>query len=215
MAKALLISLCVHAVLVGVLWHVVASRWQPSTRELRVDLAPAVRPTPAVASSSAPVQKTDSTQHAIKGHPDRVARARAPLAPRATPDPGQAERDAGVSVSARETPAPQDADAVQAQPGAVPIDLRVVDWLARYRSYPLAARRARLEGVVQLRVTLLPDGRLIDARVERSSGHALLDQAALDLLARAAPLPDDFGGVRTAQIELQLPIVYRMRASST
>src|SRR5690242_8920423 len=103
MAKALLISLCVHAVLVGVLWHVVASRWQPSTPELRVDLAPAARPTPAVASSSAPVQKADSTQHAIKGHPDRAARARAPLAPRATPEPGQAERDAGVSVSARET----------------------------------------------------------------------------------------------------------------
>jgi protein TonB len=59
----------------------------------------------------------------------------------------------------------------------------------------------------------LPDGRLVDVRIEHSSGHAVLDQAALDLLTRAAPLPGDHGSVRTAQIELQLPIVYRMRAS--
>ena len=90
----------------------------------------------------------------------------------------------------------------------------MLEWLA-LRDYPLAARRARIEGVVQLRVTLMPDGRLVGARVERSSGHPLLDRAALDLLARASPLPAEFASERTAQIELQLPIVYRMRTSST
>jgi len=96
-------------------------------------------------------------------------------------------------------------------PDAPAIDLRILDWLAQYRTYPLAARRARIEGVVQLRVTLLPDGTLTDARIEHSSGHAILDRAALELLSRAARLPDDFGSARSAEIELQLPIVYRMR----
>jgi protein TonB len=100
-------------------------------------------------------------------------------------------------------------------PDAFALDLRVIDWLAQHRTYPLAARRARIEGVVQLRVTLLPDGRLVDAKVERSSGHPLLDQAALELLTRASPLPAEFASERTEQIQLQLPIVYRMRASST
>jgi protein TonB len=96
-----------------------------------------------------------------------------------------------------------------------PIDLRVVDWLARYRTYPLQARRARIEGVVRLRVTLMSDGRLVDARVEQSSGHLVLDRAALDLLARASPLPGEFASERFGQVELQLPIVYRMRAPSS
>ena len=129
--------------------------------------------------------------------------------------PSVAESNTSASNPTYSADSSVEAGALQAQEGAQPIELRVLDWLARYRAYPLAARRARIEGTVQLHVTLLPDGRLIDVRVERSSGHPLLDQAALDLLSRAAPLPRDFGSARTEQIELQLPIAYRMRTSSS
>jgi protein TonB len=129
--------------------------------------------------------------------------------------PGLVDGGASTAGTAREAQPPSEAEARQVQNGALAIDLRVLDWLARYRTYPLPARRAHIEGVVQLRVVLLPDGRLVDARVEQSSGHRILDQAALDLLTHAAPLPDDLGSARTEQIELQLPIVYRMLPSST
>ena len=92
--------------------------------------------------------------------------------------------------------------------------MRVLDWLARFRTYPLAARRARIEGTVHLRALLMPDGSLIDARVEQSSGHPILDKAALDLLQRAARLPASFGSTAD-QVELRLPIVYRMAPSPT
>ncbi len=54
----------------------------------------------------------------------------------------------------------------------------------RYRdnrppAYPLSARRAGHEGTVVLTVEVLSDGRVGDARIRQSSGHAALDEAAL------------------------------------
>jgi protein TonB len=44
--------------------------------------------------------------------------------------------------------------------------------------YPVAARRAGMEGNVTLRLTVLADGHVGQAEVAMSSGHALLDEAA-------------------------------------
>ncbi|HZO22909.1 MAG TPA: TonB family protein [Steroidobacteraceae bacterium] len=46
--------------------------------------------------------------------------------------------------------------------------------------YPAAAIRAGIEGNLALQVLVGPDGRVHDARVVRTSGSALLDQAAID-----------------------------------
>lgn len=215
-AKAFLISLGVHAALVGTLWVGISSHLQPSPREVRVELSPAAHPTTAVTSERVPpAPKLEKSARKIKGHSDRLLPAHVAVEQPAARAPGVAESDASPPSDARDADLPREAEARNPQEGTLPIDLRVLDWLAQYRAYPLAARRARIEGVVQLRVTLMPDGRLVGARVEHSSGHPMLDQAALDLLAHAAPLPGDFGSTRTEQIELQLPIVYRMRTSST
>jgi len=213
-ARAFLISLGVHAALIGVLWQGIWSLQSHALpREVRVELMPGARPTSAVAAALTPAAVKPSSARKAKSHA-------APLADAHVPSGHAPSRAAAAEVEAAQAANDSDAeplasDVLPPPPGTLPIDVRVLDWLKQYRTYPLAARRARIEGVVQLRVTLLPDGRLVDARVERSSGHALLDQAALELLTHAAPLPSDFGGARSSQIELQLPIVYRMRASST
>ena len=215
-ARAFLISLGVHVALVGMLWQGIWSlRQDAAPRAVRVELVPGARPISDVAAALTTAAVTPSSARRTKPHA-------APLADAHTPSEHAPAHAAGVEVEAAQPASRAEADqpalaadVVPPPPGALPIDVRVLDWLKQYRTYPLAARRAGIEGVVQLRVTLLPDGRLVDARVERSSGHALLDQAALELLAHAAPLPSDFGSARSAQIELQLPIVYRMRASST
>ena len=50
--------------------------------------------------------------------------------------------------------------------------------------YPLAAIKRRLEGEVLLIVTVGPDGRPEAVDVQRSSGHAILDRAAIDQVQR-------------------------------
>jgi len=55
-------------------------------------------------------------------------------------------------------------------------------------NYPMqAARRARMSGNPVLEVQILANGQLGSATVQRSSGHAELDQAALGILRLAAP----------------------------
>lgn len=48
--------------------------------------------------------------------------------------------------------------------------------------YPESARRAGLEGTVVVYLTFTPQGQIDQMLISRSSGHALLDQAALDAL---------------------------------
>lgn len=89
--------------------------------------------------------------------------------------------------------------------------LHVLDWLAQHRRYPAPARRARLQGTVEIVVLLMPDGRLVGQRIAQSSGHAVLDKAALELLRRASPVPTSaFFTGEARQLELRLPIIYRL-----
>ncbi|HZP65700.1 MAG TPA: TonB family protein [Rudaea sp.] len=212
--KAFAISLCAHAALVGILLLGISSERRSSLTELRVELSRGAVAQPAIHAAVPAEPKQAPAERKPKGHVDRVAHVPTPPAQAPAAMPNTAESPAVDSLD-RAADTPSEAAASDAAAGELPIDLRVLEWLSRYRTYPLAARRAHIEGVVQLRVTLLPDGRLVDAHVEQSSGHPMLDQAALDLLARASPLPSDFGSARSGQIELQLPIVYRMRTSST
>jgi protein TonB len=54
-------------------------------------------------------------------------------------------------------------------------------------NYPNAARRAGLTGSPVIEVAIARDGRLLSARIQRSSGHAEIDAAALDILRVASP----------------------------
>ncbi|MFC3532549.1 energy transducer TonB [Vogesella facilis] len=70
----------------------------------------------------------------------------------------------------------------------------VEDWRHRVedignRNYPAEARQQNLFGSLELLVTIRADGALLDVRVLRSSGTAVLDQAALRIVRQAAPYP--------------------------
>jgi protein TonB len=72
-------------------------------------------------------------------------------------------------------------------------------------NFPTAARRAELSGSPVIEVAIGADGRLLEAAVQRASGHPELDQAALQILRLASPfepfprdLARDFGSLRFA-----------------
>ena len=54
-------------------------------------------------------------------------------------------------------------------------------------NYPQAAKRQNLTGSLVISITIRRDGSLQSTRTVTSSGHALLDQAALDIVRLAAP----------------------------
>lgn len=71
--------------------------------------------------------------------------------------------------------------------------------------YPEEAIRQGLQGDVLVLLILDPDGQVSAARVEESSGHPLLDAAALSAVRRLHSLPAD------APREALLPVRFRLR----
>lgn len=54
-------------------------------------------------------------------------------------------------------------------------------------NYPDQARRDRLYGSLRLLVAILPDGQVDDIQILQSSGHNILDQAAISIVEMASP----------------------------
>jgi protein TonB len=65
--------------------------------------------------------------------------------------------------------------------------------------YPSLAGRIEKQGIAVAGITVRRDGKLVEARILRSAGNEMLDDAVLDAIRRAAPfrpLPPDFQGDR-------------------
>ena len=61
--------------------------------------------------------------------------------------------------------------------------------IARFQRYPRAGRPQRLQGAVDTEFSIDREGKLLGVWVKTSSGHPELDQAAVDTIRRAQPLP--------------------------
>lgn len=81
-------------------------------------------------------------------------------------------------------------------------------WLERHKVYPRRALSRRLEGVVSLRFVMDREGRVLDYRIERSSGHRLLDNAVETLIERAQPLPTIPDDINETSLTLVVPISF-------
>lgn len=80
----------------------------------------------------------------------------------------------------------------------------------RLRRYPEAARRAGLSGTAEVRVAVESGGAVRRTDLIQTSGHELLDVAAVEMLREAATrafLPDSLRGVNFAVL---LPVVFEV-----
>jgi len=87
---------------------------------------------------------------------------------------------------------------------------RVLARLEKFRRYPGAARSARQQGVVYIRFRINRDGHVLISSLVRSSGYPALDQAALETLRRADPLPR-IPANRPDEIELSVPVEFYIK----
>ncbi|UUX49012.1 energy transducer TonB [Nisaea acidiphila] len=85
------------------------------------------------------------------------------------------------------------------------------NWLERHKKYPRAARLRRYEGTVQFRFMIDRSGSVLEHAIVQSSGKRVLDDAVLDLLKRADPLPSMPPEIAGATLELTTSIDFRLR----
>ncbi|HMO64933.1 MAG TPA: energy transducer TonB [Verrucomicrobiota bacterium] len=62
--------------------------------------------------------------------------------------------------------------------------------------YPYDARRRLLQGRVVVDIVVGPGGRVVEAEVVQSSGHAILDKAARDMVLKARLSSEYIGQLR-------------------
>lgn len=86
-------------------------------------------------------------------------------------------------------------------------------WLERHKDYPKLARRKRMQGVVLLYFRVSRDGQILAQEIREESGHTLLDEAALDMLARAIPLPTFPKDMQGDYLDVVLPVEYSLRGN--
>ncbi len=114
-------------------------------------------------------------------------------------EPTQSARPAAVLSPARKTsPTVRPASAKQAVKAAQ-------KKLSQHLYYPPEAVRLGIEGEVRLLVTLAADGRIADVVVAASSGHPILDHAAVKAVYAMGAL----GGTEVR--ELILPVIFRLQ----
>ena len=119
-----------------------------------------------------------------------------PTAPQVAPTPGP--RVAALAVG--QVPRPTSA--------AVPTWQRLlVAQLERHKRYP--AHAGGKVGETRLAFSIDRTGRVLTSRIVRSSGSEALDEEALALLKRAAPLPPPPAGLSDEQLSFVVPIRYR------
>lgn len=81
--------------------------------------------------------------------------------------------------------------------------------VAELKRYPTSARMNGQEGKVILKAVIRSDGYLTDVSVQKSSGHSVLDAAAIEAVKLACPLYMKHA-IGKPQIVVSLPIVYSL-----
>lgn len=117
-------------------------------------------------------------------------------------------RPAGAAAPQRRNtaPAPPPPPPVTAPPTATAsiVVRQALSQLAEHLLYPVEAVNQGLEGEVLVMLFLDASGNVVAARVERGSGHPILDQAAVVAARRLRALP------ASTSMEVLLPVRFRL-----
>lgn len=186
--RALLLSLLLHAAL-----FLAGARWNMDEPRRSVPPPPPLEATLVPPETGAPAQPPLVLPEPAPAEQERSAARR--LAARHL----DSERSPGRKVPGSR-PAPQDAPAsAAAAPGAASAQV------ARNLLYPPDAIARGLEGEALVLLFLDESGNALAARLERSSGHPILDEAAIRAATTVRSLPH--GSPR----EVLLPVRFRLR----
>ena len=125
----------------------------------------------------------------------------------------------GVEASAQQDAQPQPQGTPPVATGPAPpasVPSATASWqqslvarLAKVQRYPAQARGVK--GVVSLAFTMDRHGKVVSSRIVKSSGSAVLDAEALDLIKRAAPLPPPPADIADSDLSFIVPIRFAAR----
>jgi protein TonB len=187
LGRALALSLVLHAAVIAAVALLITPA-RPARRPAQADLTVSMRDRLVVPDAPAQPQlllPADAPRHAIAPATGGAARAR---------------REAPVQAAASGASRPDSPRRLTGEAA-----LRAAEQLQRDLPYPPEAIERGLQGEALVLIFLDPSGNAIAARLESSSGHALLDDAAVRAARTLHALP------ASAPREALLPVRFRLR----
>ncbi|EKF57446.1 tonB protein [Agrobacterium albertimagni AOL15] len=169
---------------------------EPEFAELQPEVPPLIEPEPL----PEPLPEIEKKKEPA---PKKVVKKQA------TPPASQAARTAKAEV-AQSTRNAAAATASGAGPGVSPArwQSRLMSHLERRKRYPSAARSNREEGTVYVRFRIDDSGNVLSVSLSRSSGFPTLDNAVLDMVRAASPVPAPPVGVNKT---ITAPVRFNLR----
>jgi protein TonB len=198
----------------------------------RVEPRPEPRPLPAVEPRPEPrpeplteVRPEPQVVPRVEPPPVQVAQPRIepvpppiqPPAPVAAPTVQSAPVAAPVPTIA---PSPQPL-ALKKEPSVPSVEPRLLQIygqsiskeIKRFQKYPLVAQRRGWEGTAEVLLQIAADGKVTSITLAKSSGRAVLDEEALNMVRRASPLPQAPQNLRGRELTVTVPIVFKLQES--
>lgn len=191
----------IHAAIIAavVLWYARKPYTPPVVPAISVSLAPVEAASPVIQKQDLAVGPAMQQAEAAPQEPPKQEKP----VEKIVPPPPQAKAEVAlprepkpiekpkpqVTPPAPETQAPPKTEHVGqfTQASSNRYNALVFGHLQRYKRYPAAAHGA--SGTVVVRFVINRAGQVIASAVTKSSGNAILDRAALELLRRASPFP--------------------------
>ena len=156
--------------------------------------------TPATELEPAPVAT------ALAPHTTVISTAEEP--PRSEASPAHANSiDGGARPQAPTGAAPVAGDGLDAD-GVRQYRLALATQARRYKRYPASALEANIGGTAEIRVAVATGGLPQDVQLARSSGNDQIDDAALDMIRKAAPRTLVPELLRSRAFVVSLPVVF-------
>lgn len=98
------------------------------------------------------------------------------------------------------------------KPGAfVDYHARLLAWLEKHKKYPRRARLRNQEGTPVLHLVIDRSGRVLEYRIEKSSGYEVLDAEAEAMIERASPMPEVPGDAGKDRFVFLIPVSFGLR----
>ncbi|MFZ3035035.1 MAG: TonB family protein [Parvibaculum sp.] len=214
-SRSFIVALGLHAALLAFLANWVVQRVTPEAPPpaIMIDMM-AMPPAPEQPTSTEPdvsvPKKTDTRpeQLPMATKAEAVVKKSPPVPKPVRAEPQKvAPRSAPTASSSAPTAPALAASPVEAKPAVAPNYLSVLfEHLERYKRYPRVFGARRVDLVALVHVKFDRAGQILSLAIERSSGSATYDKAALSTFHRAEPLPPFPASMTQATLSLDVPV---------
>jgi protein TonB len=166
-------------------------------------------PPPAETASEAPLTPAEKAPAPARPAKTAAAQPRQPRPPAMPAAPATAQATASAEAEAAVTAAVAGSPHPSPRESEVHLRRSVLALVGERLDYPAIARHRGWQGTVTLRLQIEPDGRISRLDVDRTSGYAVLDRAAVKSL-QLASVPQAGRWLHGRALQLLVPVEYRL-----